>query len=95
MPEFQAQHVSGIEGLDAFTRDYLEAIEWTLDEEIDRAMILGFAPEAVASARADCEAFQQANAGDLEGYQTATGYSGGVDLWLTRNRHGRVSGIVD
>jgi hypothetical protein len=88
MPEFVAQHVSTIAGLDSFTRDYLEAVEWLLDEEIDRDTVKGFAPDAVALATADCDAFQQANAADLEGYQSATGYSGGVDLWLTRNRHG-------
>lgn len=88
MPEFVAQHVRTIEGLDSFTRSYLEAIEWTLDEETDRAEVKGFALDAVALATADCAAFQQANAADLTGYQDATGYPGGVDLWLTRNRHG-------
>lgn len=88
MPEFIAQHVREIAGLDRFTRDYLEAVEWTLTDEIDRATIRGFAPAAIEAARADCAAFQQANADDLREYQAATGYSGGVDLWLTRNRHG-------
>lgn len=88
MPEFVAQHVRTIAGLDSFTRDYLEAVEWLLDQEIDRDTVKGFAPDAVATATDDCDAFQQANAADLEGYQDATGYSGGVDLWLTRNRHG-------
>lgn len=89
MPEFIAQHVDQKRlNIDAFTKDYLEAAEWLLDEEIDRETIKGFAPEAVAKAKADCGAFQRANADDLTGYQTATGYTGGVDLWLTRNHHG-------
>jgi hypothetical protein len=87
MPEFIAQHVPA-KGLDRFTRDYLEAAEWLLDEEIDRDSILGFAPEAIGEAQADCEAFQEANADDLQAYEEATGYTGGNDLWLTRNRHG-------
>lgn len=89
MPQFIAQHVrDSISGLDSFTAEYLEAIEWLLDEEIDRDTIKGFAPSAIEQAKADCEAFQEANAEDLEAYQDATGCTGGVDLWLTRNRHG-------
>jgi hypothetical protein len=89
MPEFVAQHVRGvISDLDSFTLDYLEAVEWLLDEEIDRDTIKGFSPETIAKVKEDCEKFQQANKTDLEAYQEATGYTGGVDLWLTRNHHG-------
>ena len=89
MPEFTAQHVRGkISDIDSFTLDYLEAIEWLLDEEIDRDAIKGFSSEAIVQAKKDCEDFQQANDADLAIYQEQTDYTGGVDLWLTRNHHG-------
>ena len=93
MPKFIAQHAPHILGIDLFTEDYFSAIEWLLDDKIDRSTIRGFAPEAVASAKVDCEAFQQANANDLKAYQQFTGHSGGVGLWLTRNGH--ESGFFD
>jgi hypothetical protein len=46
------------------------------------------APETIAKAKQDCANFQDANREDLNAYHDATGYIGGVDLWLTRNRHG-------
>ena len=52
------------------------------------------APEALATMRADCDAFYEANYADLncEGvkYGPDFGQDGraGHDFWLTRNRHG-------
>ena len=90
MPVFVPQFVPihpHLPSCDSFTVDYLEAIEWTLDEEYaDKA--IGFSKEAIAKAKEDCEAFQEANEDDLTAYETETGYTGGVDLWLTRNHHG-------
>ena len=89
MSEFVAEFVLRItEDLDQFTSDYLEAVEWTLDDSIKRDTVKGFAPQAIAKAKEDCTSFQQANAADLEAYQGASGFTGGVDLWLTRNQHG-------
>lgn len=61
--------------LDAFTRQYLETMLWsTNDESNDRGgdpldknySIDDIAPEAIAQAIADCERFQRENAGALE-----------------------------
>jgi hypothetical protein len=95
MPQYIAQFTPPVTDIDAFTRDYLEAIEWLLSEEpgengeeSDRDRALAFAPETIVKAKAVCRDFQEANANDLAEYQERTGYSGGVDLWLTRNHHG-------
>ena len=74
--------------LDDFAQDYLNAAEWLLDEEEDRAKIKGWSEIAMAEARTDCANFQALNAADLEIYQEKTGYTGGNDFWLTRNGHG-------
>lgn len=44
-----------------------------------------FHPDALAQAERDCEAFQKANAEDLEDVDDS---QAGHDFWLTRNRHG-------
>jgi hypothetical protein len=85
------------EGMDAFLRGYLECALWSTNDNSDpetggdpldeNYSVADFAPEALASAKADCEAFQEANAADLE----ATGADddqNGHDFWLTRNGHG-------
>jgi|SRR5579872_930254 len=41
-------------------------------------------PETLERMRADCEAFLNANTGDIGTAYTRTGH----DFWLTRNRHG-------
>ena len=91
MPEFIATLTPSITDLDQFTRDYLEAAEWLLpepqdDEEAREAT--GFSPEFIKQAIEDCADFQEANADALVEYQDLTGYTGGVDFWLTRNGHG-------
>lgn len=82
--------------MDAFLRGYLECALWSSTDNADESGgapldenygIDDFAPEALEAAKADCEAFQEANADDLE----ATGADddqNGHDFWLTRNRHG-------
>jgi hypothetical protein len=87
MPEFIAEHVPSA-GLDSFTRDYLEAVEWLLGDGVDRSKIRGFTRAAIKLAKQDCAEFQQQNAENLALYEEATGYTGGVDFWLTRNHHG-------
>jgi len=86
MPQFIPSHTP--KGLDAFTVDYLSAVEWLIDDEIDRAKVRGFTKAAISQAKRDCKAFQETYAADLEAYREATGYTGGVDFWLTRNHHG-------
>lgn len=73
--------------LDDFAQCYLEAAEWTLDDDAREEGVNRWSPDALAEAVTDCAAFQRDNAADLD----ATGASDGQhghDLWLTRNRHG-------
>ena len=94
MPEFIPEHTP--HNLDAFTRGYLDAAEWLLDEETDRDAIEGWAPAALSQAIEECAAFQAANAADLESYSEQCKPRGeydvdecaGHDFWLTRNHHG-------
>lgn len=85
---------------DAFTLAYLETALWaTTDCDPDGNMgepfdalysTDDFSPEAIASAIADCESFQETCEADLEAYYAA-GFSeadAGHDFWLTRNGHG-------
>lgn len=70
---------------------YLEAAAFTdfgPDGEIPSD--LEFSPDALESARADCESFLQSNAAlSLEYVQAGrTWDSFGHDIWFTRNRHG-------
>jgi len=87
MPEYIPEFTPSINDVDDFTKDYLEAIEWLLDES-ERPYATGFALQAIEEAKRDCEDFQNANREDLDQYQEQTGYTGGVDLWLTRNGTG-------
>jgi hypothetical protein len=69
---------------DDFLRGYMEAIEWLLDDET-RDNAENFAPATERACAKDCEEFQKA-AGDL--LASIDAHQAGVDLWLTRNRHG-------
>lgn len=74
-----------------FLRGYLEAALFTetddAEQPLDKNYDIGdFAPEAVANAKADVEAFQRENAEDLAQAGDAT--QNGIDFWLTRNGHG-------
>lgn len=75
---------------DTFTTDYFTAMEWTDCHEDNPELrdAEGFSDALSARAETDCAAFQEANAEDLAAYREATGYTGGVDFWLTRNGHG-------
>ena len=94
MPEFIPEHTP--DGLDAFTRGYLDAAEWLLDEEIDRAKIRGWSKDAIGRAKQDCFAFQINNTALLdqyrETYEPKGGYDvdecAGHDFYLTRCGHG-------
>lgn len=63
-----------------------ECAEWLSDDQEKDCN--GWSPEAIEQAKADCLDFQEANAEALAEYQEEIGYPGGVDFWLTRNRHG-------
>lgn len=81
--------------LDAFTQGYIECAFWTGDDEsgIPDLGLHDLASEALAQMKADCAAFQEMAAADLEAanefaslnYDTARA---GHDFWLTRNGHG-------
>ena len=79
--------------MDTFTTAYLEAIEFTDfhsdNEELQNSD--GLSPELLASIEADCAAFQEANADDLDEAYDEHGFTleqAGHDFWLTRNGHG-------
>ena len=91
MLQFIAEHTP--RGLDDFTAAYLEAAEWLLDEETDRAALTGWAPGAVDRAKADCARFQVENAALLDAAWRLSDLDyddvrAGHDFWLTRNLHG-------
>jgi hypothetical protein len=89
MPQFQPQHTP--RNIDEFTRGYLEAAEWLLDDEVDRNKIRGFAPQAVRLAKVECLKFQMDHAIDLEAFCEATGRDlnlAGYCFWLDRNGAG-------
>ena len=103
MPAFIAMHAANHD-LDAFTQGYLECAEWLAqaDNETgemsddDRHDCEGFHPDAIASAKIDCEDFQTANAADLrvvyldfDPRPSAAGYN----FYLSRNGHG--AGFID
>ena len=92
MPEFVPNLL--IKGkIDAFTRGYLIAAEFTSQEEIGGAD--EWDDSAIAKASEDCERFQNENWEDLMVYCehiSTHGYSdsecAGMDFWYSRNRHG-------
>lgn len=77
-----------------FLNAYIECALWSstdnaddsggqpLDENYDETDLT---PETLAEFKRDCEAFQEANAADLEHLDPA---QAGHDFWLTRNGHG-------
>ncbi len=84
--------------MDAFLRGYLTAALWSSSDENGQSFDRNFGIKdidhcSMLRATADCKAFCEANAADLEatGYSTAefTAYERhGHDFWLTRNHHG-------
>lgn len=78
--------------MSTFLDHYIAAVIFTDTGEAEQPPSdAEFSPEAIASAEADCEAFQKAAAADLaEAYERA-GYDfryAAHDFWLTRNGHG-------
>lgn len=77
---------------DEFTRGYIEAIFWLVDEEIENPTFAEFSEEALAKADSDCAAFQSCQRKELaKAYDQTKDYDAnraGVDFWLTRNGHG-------
>ena len=96
MPQFYPEHTP--DGLDDFTKGYLDCAEWLIPEPSNdcpnittREKIRGWTKKAIARAKRDCMDFQKAYAADLALYEEITGRdmrSAGHDFWLTRNRHG-------
>lgn len=74
--DFAAQWAKEHPGEDFAPDTSLEGFGFTAED---------IAPEALESMRADCAAFLEANAADLDGYGAS---AAGHDFWLTRNRHG-------
>lgn len=91
MPEFIPEHTP--HNLDAFTRGYLDAAEWLLDDETDRSKIRGWSKDALDRAKKECAAFQRDNAALLDQYRKAFAPEdvddcAGHDFYLTRCGHG-------
>lgn len=100
MPE--AIPVETPEGLDDFTRAYLQCAAWSSSEgergeiRIDDLLNRGaasWAPETIARAVTECREFQDANAALLAQVPQLRGEwsvaeQNGHDFWLTRNGHG-------
>ena len=91
MPEFIPQYTP--KNVNAFVRGYLDCAEWLLSEEDkERAelnILDGWHDSAIERATADCAAFEESNAADLESYLAEhDDYRAGMDLWLSRNGHG-------
>lgn len=90
--------------VDDFTRAYLECALWSSNDESDESggtpldrnySIEDIAPESVAKAMAECEAFRDENSDDLDNASTlhvsrewSADQQNGHDFWLTRNGHG-------
>ncbi|MGI9306585.1 MAG: hypothetical protein ACR2P5_04695 [Gammaproteobacteria bacterium] len=96
MPQFELDHGSEHEsfmGLDTFTQGYIEAMFWTEahadNPELDGAAFDELAPSALALIKGDCLDFQESYGDLLDRAEDEFNYlDGGVDFWLTRNRHG-------
>jgi hypothetical protein len=80
--------MAACDGASDMARGYLECAEWCgLDDSEREALELSVSPkwsqEAVESANALCESFS-------ESFPECSDdpYQAGMDLWLTRNRHG-------
>jgi len=90
-----------IDGMDSFTRAYVECALWSSTDESDESggdpidqnySIEDLTVAALRTMIADCAAFQRDNEEDL--YQCGlSDERAGHDFWLTRNRHG--SGFWD
>lgn len=80
------------DALDEFVRDYVIAMFWTDcssdSEDMADASFDELDEKTLADIASECDDFQVANARDISKYQEKTGHTGGVDFWLTRNRHG-------
>ena len=88
MPEYVVC-ATNLGDLDAFTRGYLECAEWCGLDEADKDAFEDadnpcWSDAALASAKADCKAFQDEAGDAIEGHESRAGH----DFWLTRNRHG-------
>lgn len=101
MPEYSLdrgtpENAATFNTLDTFTQAYVEAMFWTdCNEDSDGMALATFAelaPEALDRIKADCAAFQAANASLLALAYATPGYGdesqAGHDYWLTRNGHG-------
>lgn len=93
MPQFHsdAANTAG-ETLDAFTAAYIECIYFTDTGDNEQpSSEIEMSAEAIEQAKADCAAFQAANAALLAEAYNRVGYDearAGHDFWYTRNGHG-------
>lgn len=88
MPEYHLDDSHAHEW-DPFTRAYITAAMWTLQDEdggsCDHLSVADIAPDTIRQAMDDCRNFQNQQAEALTGMDPS---QAGHDLWLTRNRHG-------
>lgn len=87
--------------IDEFTKGYIECALWLADDEPQpgqawqphgRFTVDGIDENSLRAMIDDCRSFQEATARVLaetyEIHHNYTPYQAGIDLWLTRNRHG-------
>lgn len=97
MPEFISNHTPV--DVDLICQGYLTAVEWLLDDSIDRDKIRGFSRQTKTAAIEDCRRFATVHAIDIARYielrtdeLAGREYSPeecvGHDLYLSRNGHG-------
>jgi hypothetical protein len=87
--EYEVQ-ASNLDGLDDFTRGYLECAEWCglMDEDreaFEAANEIRWSEAALKQARQECDEFRAHVGGMLSEWEAS---EAGHDFWLTRNGHG-------
>ncbi len=77
--------------LESFIESYIETALWSSTDEEGESLDIyqdsDIAPETLASMRADCEAFYEANREDWESVDMSDERAG-HNFWLNRNGHG-------
>lgn len=90
-----ADKVELFNGLDAFTKGYLDAMFFTIDEDLNQCTLADLSDETMSAIFLDCERFKRDNAETLaaaietciRAFAVNEG-DAGIDFWFTRNGHG-------
>lgn len=96
MPQFELDHgdrngAQWFKSLDSFAQGYVEAMFFTIDEELRGKTVAHLAHETCEAIASECADFQKANETLLDAAYATDEYEpeqAGRDFWFTRNRHG-------